>query len=261
MKNRALGLFAILLSAGETAYSVECRSQGFDELTRILSVHFHTYLAATENVDTVEKALRDSLMVLDKNPLAQSSALIGPIHSLSLGALRYVDSVCFPYTTAENNDIATLFVGLVAAIENTDTLTILSHPEDNELTEREKILRKAAVMAARQAVGAIIGGAVGKLVRGGPIGSAVGVFLTPSETTRQQDLQAPPDRDLFERPGNERGSFLGDVDPGILERIGTLAQVEFSTALAFMGPVSDEKRGENTRRIAAAQAIVANSGR
>ena len=41
--------------------------------------------------------------------------------------------------------------------------------------------KKAAVRGARIGLGAWIGGKVGKLVSGGPVGAGVGVMLTPSE--------------------------------------------------------------------------------
>ena len=61
----------------------------------------------------------------------------------------------------------------------------------------EKASSKAVVTAARMGAGAMIGGRIGSVVAGGPVGAAIGVIITPSET-------APKELDMYDHTRPER---------------------------------------------------------
>ena len=48
-------------------------------------------------------------------------------------------------------------------------------------SDAQKAKSKATTTAARVAVGTAVGGAAGKVIMGGPRGTAIGILLTPSE--------------------------------------------------------------------------------
>jgi hypothetical protein len=56
-------------------------------------------------------------------------------------------------------------------------------------SDGQKAATKTAVTVTRQAVGPMIGGTTGKIITGGPIGAGLGVILTPSEISKDQDLK------------------------------------------------------------------------
>jgi hypothetical protein len=43
---------------------------------------------------------------------------------LSRGALAYAENICLPITPAEHKALATMFVGVIGATENTDTAVV-----------------------------------------------------------------------------------------------------------------------------------------
>jgi hypothetical protein len=49
-------------------------------------------------------------------------------------------------------------------------------------TTGERMATKAATMAGRGAAGAAIGGAAGTIIRGGALGTGVGIILSPTRT-------------------------------------------------------------------------------
>jgi len=270
-------LAAVVVYLAVPLYAVDCRTrklssaETLDEIT-----NQHRTFAQMHEVSTIQIALRRNIAAITRVrgyrnivPMAQSV-------ELSRAALAYAENICIPITAVEHKTLATMFVGIVAATENTDgpaiTRFVNRLESGKKPTENEKAAKKAATIAARQAAGAAVGNAVGeltgqkvgeivgKVVRGGPIGTAVGILLGASEIGPGDVRPAPtatpsptPDRSSsgtdHERPGSIHDGNVNDAPRETIDRASR-------TAYVAIEPTAREK---NNQRIKDARAAIKNA--